>query len=786
MADYTSEEVQAAVEKIVTSSIRRPYGTLGNRDAQTTFNDLQDAAAGVFILKVNSPFYVVFLGAQRLLGLIAAEAEIALNLIEAVENTNRYVTEIDNLAPLNNARAALDALSNAAGARSALFQSIESVPAYQRYNQNIQRFLSESSKNSRSRGAIVPTPQESRASLAGLVRALSGQHAVITERAGLLTAAIDDYDSLHLPSVVASSVLSKARAVLAERIEELTALSPKDRLSRIRAVTLDLLAGRAAVAGLGSLRATTTFALIEGEGGPYADAEHPATPAALATDPGPYPIWAAKNTLDFTLDGSFTCSVPVPGSYLARFDSSLPEPFIVVAGGSDALAIATESSTGTLTALIPLTAGARSAAQIASDINGGLLVGMPIVAEVALQTLRFIGLVYTNPLSPTSAEFILPTGTCAALGCRENDIVRVTDLTSANLGAEYRVDPGGVVSDTLTATLESGSAPTSESLMTIEVGLSRTVRIRSADGQELARLQDRTAIVFPVRDDSLALIGQPTAETPIPQSLGFQIGAVARCRATTANQIAQDVPRSSLTQSSGVPRLDAEAQFTASVYQGIGRSDPDNPNKLIASKAWFRADVPAGQIGLIISTGDLDLNEVASPGDLIVIRETAVSADQNAVGTISAISAGSLTASMNSPVSGGTDLQLEIGPNLSLDSEYLEAQVTESSSQDGSYFMDARGQGAIPFEFTMEGQVPFHRGLGGLPAFFTLALGYSSVLFKSTQTDLSTQVQLLAGGSNSAAARFASSLPAEAVGTTTFFQLPQNPRTLQVGDSLEL
>jgi len=53
---YTDEEVTAAVEKLVRTSIRRNIGSLGNRDLDVSFDDYMDAAAGVFILFQNAPF----------------------------------------------------------------------------------------------------------------------------------------------------------------------------------------------------------------------------------------------------------------------------------------------------------------------------------------------------------------------------------------------------------------------------------------------------------------------------------------------------------------------------------------------------------------------------------------------------------------------------------------------------------------------------------------------------------------------------------------------------------
>jgi hypothetical protein len=57
--NYTDQEIQTAVERIVRSSIRRSTTTLGTRDTGTTFNDFQEQATAVLTTTPNAVFYVV-------------------------------------------------------------------------------------------------------------------------------------------------------------------------------------------------------------------------------------------------------------------------------------------------------------------------------------------------------------------------------------------------------------------------------------------------------------------------------------------------------------------------------------------------------------------------------------------------------------------------------------------------------------------------------------------------------------------------------------------------------
>lgn len=73
---FTTEEVQAAVERLVSTTIRRPYGALGNRQLDLLFADYQNAAACVFLLASRAPFYVLFLAALWVGAAIKTHADI--------------------------------------------------------------------------------------------------------------------------------------------------------------------------------------------------------------------------------------------------------------------------------------------------------------------------------------------------------------------------------------------------------------------------------------------------------------------------------------------------------------------------------------------------------------------------------------------------------------------------------------------------------------------------------------------------------------------------------------
>src|ERR1700689_2124007 len=112
---YSDDEIPPSISSMVLSSISRPIDTLGVMRTDVTFSDVQEAAAGVFLLVQEAPFYVAYLGAQRIVESIAAEATLLSQLITAIQATGRSVFPITDITPLANATTALVNLQAAVG-----------------------------------------------------------------------------------------------------------------------------------------------------------------------------------------------------------------------------------------------------------------------------------------------------------------------------------------------------------------------------------------------------------------------------------------------------------------------------------------------------------------------------------------------------------------------------------------------------------------------------------------------------------------------------------------------
>jgi len=328
MANYTDEEIQTAVEQLVQVTISRPYDTLGVRRPDLSFIEIQQAAAGIFLLYPKAPFYCLFLGAKRLVERLKAEAVTINEILSGISGVGRHVVPIEDVTPLFNAKVALDALGQAAIQRSAVFKDIKAVPAYQRFSTNVDRFLSTGGQAVKENGVIVNTPQEVKVTLPGLVAKLKAQHEAVVDAVGLLAKGVEDYNGLNLGALVAGSVIQKASGVVGAHADELGSLLPEERLIKVRQVVLDLLAAKSAVTTFGSFGGATSSYAVSGTGVPFSDGSHEAEAAeALATYSGPYFIVPGGNNLDLHLQGevAITTTVALPYSFAAQITGLVNE-----------------------------------------------------------------------------------------------------------------------------------------------------------------------------------------------------------------------------------------------------------------------------------------------------------------------------------------------------------------------------------------------------------------------------------------------------------------------------
>lgn len=767
MSNYTDQEVQDAVEKIVRSSVRHPTGILGDRKISVSFSDIQEAAAGVYILYFNAPFYTLLLGVKRLTDALESQASTVSSLIDAVAATDRLVTPVKDLSPLANAKAALEELEAAVSSRTEGFSDIEKVPAYRRYVQNLDGFIGSVGPNIKSAGAVVDTPSGARAKIPGLVRTMVEQHQELIRRVTLLSGAIADFSSLNLPRIAAQGVISRARDVLDQHFTELSALDENSRLDNLRSVTLDLLTQKPLVRKFGAAQAPSEFITTSGLAQAFSDEEHPAIPARRESTGGygPYPILPPTQFIRFAMDGNAPFDFPLPISFVAELNGNIQEPYNVTTDSNAIRIVFGQIDTGATTFDIPLTTGLRTAAQIASQINAGLGASS-LRCERRFFPLRYSAPVAITSLGGSNARFTILAGNLVSLGVVVGDELDVLD--GPNAGTTWTitaVDPGGQFVDT------SGAAPVVPATSSIEIGPAARA-LRLVDTDELGSVVQRRTLRLPLTNgvqDLAAAI------------LGWFPGADMRSRPVSAQAVVDNIKASTAA-------LSAELVFHAAEYTGVARTEPTDPTRLVFSNGIGTAAIGTGGVSvtLTILTEEQHLDAEVDINDVVVLRGSSVAADVGKEGFITAVTATTIDVTFAVPVSAST-VTFEVGPNFNFG--FGDIVVIAEGPNAGRYVVgeDQGVRTTASFEVVFEGTLPVPKD-GDRPIYLVAQLGAEDVTFVSRDFTLASEVIVDNAGASTGADFFLDPIDVGVPirGFTTFIRFDEFPDGVSVGDAVQL
>jgi len=769
---FSQDELDQAVASLVRTSIRFDYDSLGTRQVGTSFNDIQDAAAGVFVSYPNAPFYVVRLGANRLLEIVQAEADFLVSFAATVRSVGRNVSPVRKLSFLANARTALDALATATGQRASAFLNIEDIPAYKRFDLNTQKFLDLEGKNIKEGGDVVQTPQEALAQVQALAQELRTSHESLLEQVDALRVSIQDFEALNLPERLSQGILQNAHDLLAAQYSELEALEPEERLTKIRQAVLNVLASRAAVRGFGSLSPQGTFLILEGTGGPFASATYPATPASLQSDLlGPYALFEGQDKLSLVLDGVDSLQLQLPGSLVPFLQVVNRGPYEVFATANE-FKIRLTGYPDVNVGVSPLSPTLLDPWDLVDVVNTAITT-QPLIANLdflPLKTTQVVNIDITGSANDADFDVPLSSGTWASLGVVVGDRILVKDPTSSQNDAifevvSFPVAPAGY--DRASTTILRAGALSDETGKIVQAGVDAaviwTVRVDPAFAQ--TALDNKWVLRFEdIEDGTLT-------------NLGIYPGSQITARKTSARTIQDFLNINASASIAGVPRLSATATYVE-LLATLGRTEPTNPSLLVLYAFRGRGDVTvAGTTPTFVLptlAGEL------SPGDLLVIREASVGAEVGLVGTVATVVGTTVTATFSSSVSLATDVLVEGGVDPSI---YLDGivRIDTQTLQDGDYSIEE----VSGLDVTTGQVVAITADIGGQPFFFPVSVGRFRVDFNTLDTSLSSAIEVNTG-SDDASGQFFSSVPKTAVGTTPYFQLPQIPKNLEAGDQLEI
>jgi hypothetical protein len=578
----------------------------------------------------------------------------------------------------------------------------------------------------------------------------------VQRRVGLLEKGIEDYNSLNLPALLTQGVISRAKEVLQDRIDQLENLSPTQRLEFLRDTVLDVLAGKAVVKGFGSLTRSGTFVPIAGIGVPFADADHLGTQAIVSSSfLDPFTIITGADELTFVVDGGpTTFTIPLPKSFIARLEGTAVEPF-VINGTNDKFSFDSDDFSS-LT--VTLTHGSRTAVQIAADINAVVLT-RPVVAEPYFFPEKFTGTVSTSNISGPNLDFFFAGGNWGPdFGVVIGDLLLVLDGSMA--GSTYSVV--SLSAHSLTASLLSGTQAVSAAV-SVSVGpATRALRLRFTDAGAAAAVDSSSTLVILNVTNSAHTV------------LGFFVNQTIQSRRTRADEIANTLNASPTATVANVARISAETTYSGGAITK-GRGEPTDPFKVVSS--LFRA---FGDIAVATQNPVFPFVGAASAGVTVgciaTVRNTAAVGRR---GTVTAVSDTSVTVHFTLTTGPLTGMDMEFGLDLGQVKDQI-LRIEAPSPLAGDYrtlaplvnHSEVQLDRPLPLSFLVGGQgYSFQMSLGGLRL---------DIRSRSTATDSELSI------TGSAAGKFYSTSPAAAVGSTPYLLLAQDPKVLGVGDLLEV
>lgn len=623
---YTDEEIQAEVQTMVLSTIRRPMTSLGTKDIQVTFSDVQEATAGVFLLNQPAPFYVVQLAANKVLESVSSEASLVTQLIDALQATGRRVLPVHNITPLSNANSALNDLETAVTNRTANFKTITTLPAYQRFKKNVDQFLSENGSNIKSNGDIVPTPQGAKTTIRSLLAQIQAAHPGLLTSVGYIQNALADYNAVNLPSLAASGTLTRARQNMSSLVAQLTPQLPADRLESLRQTILSLLTMQAVVTQVGTFKTPEEFFLLTGSGSAYSDATHPATPATLqATKPGPYQI-SGSPPLDIALDGGAATTVNLNDALYAELSGLFTENFVFTL---DTQASLTSPTAGpytfglnnqlvmsfthpalktTVMVQVVLAAGPSSSAVVSSSINAQLAAQDLDTYYQAVANGAYVQ-IYALSNGPTYQVSVGFGSANSALGFVGGES---SSGTTSNRALKIYVTIGATTS-TYNMLFSAGtwSAASIAADINLYLGANFLATAQGATGKQYVNLRYINPTPFS------ATLTFPSSNSPAAAVLGFPVDTPVSAQAATARRVASDL------NSRGIALIAGSVVLPAAGGSGlVGYGDINDPAFLGAYRMAGSGSVTSGGlvITLVVSGGGLLAAGVVS-GDALVIRD---------------------------------------------------------------------------------------------------------------------------------------------------------------------
>lgn len=253
MPGFTSEEVQAQIERFLTTSVESSKTRLGLRDTLAMRDAVYDMLSTSLLLRPDSFFYLVWLATNRLEGLRALQEADVARIDELSEFLDYRTTPIKSTTELTNARAAILELNAGLNARRP-GQGVAGAigPAVNRFQRSTERFVrSELESNVVRSGQVTETPEEIRVTVATLLEQILERHTLIKSLATAITEAVSRLGAVQLPESAVRDLVGRIRDAL-ENLQE--TLNGDGALAASREAMLEILVMRTLLTKASSFR----------------------------------------------------------------------------------------------------------------------------------------------------------------------------------------------------------------------------------------------------------------------------------------------------------------------------------------------------------------------------------------------------------------------------------------------------------------------------------------------------------------------------------------------------
>jgi hypothetical protein len=687
---------------------------------------------------------------------------------------------VSDVSPLFNAQAALENLGNAAAQRGGSFTNVTSAPAFQQFAKNVNSFLQGPGQNAKAQGQIVLTPQQAQAAIPGLVTQLQQAHTALVAQVTLLVNGIDNYNSINLPSVVASSVIQNASALIGSDANALNSLTPTQRLASIRQVVLNLLASQTAVQTFCSFSGPSQFLPLTGTGFPYSDASHLATPAvAVAQISGGVSIIAGvSDTLALTLDGGTPFNVVLSPSLIAELDGFASDTAFVIYDGTNPTPPAGYPSAAVLQNNIVevLVAGVMYTTTLTASSAYNVPTSADVVAA-EIQTALPAGAACEAYYSPLfySGGLNIPAGTNTTWTIPVAGVTNLAALGVTATGCSVQVNDGGpnVGIYLITAVAADGSSITvtgttvAQTAAQVTIGpVSRKIKLLLTD-----------PVVQVPAETSLAVTSNSAASAAALSTLGFFSGATSTCKRTTPDIVAANI-------NANTTLVNASTLVETFVTNAPAHTNILNLNELVFAEAESLGTQAFAGTTLTYTVTSIVVAGSVSIGDTIALRTGPTEGNGYAITTINGTSPATphvlaigdvFVCSGATTGTAATGVDAEFGPTIAVNK--YDVVVIPSGPNNGTYFVSSNGNTAIDIELIST--LPL-ASVGGQPVQVTASYGVMFLTLASLNQTTSSSVTIQGDGGG----LFFTTPPFTQLGTTPWFQLPSLPQGIQGGDLL--